>query len=78
MLDMILILAIIYVIFLVIYVRGILPFLEERKYIKMEIERADGVGEKLYWESNMKKLYLELIPFYSSVSHFMKKIAKKL
>ena len=39
-----------------------IPFLEELKYIKMEINRSKG-REKRYWKRELKYHYLGLIPF---------------
>ncbi len=41
----------------------------ESKHIKIEIERTDG-EEKLYWQRQLKKLYISAIPV---VSWFVKR-----
>lgn len=37
-------------------------FLQELKYINMEIERTDG-SERRYWIRRRRKLWLSLVPF---------------
>ncbi len=44
------------------YVNFYLPFDRQRKSIKLEIERGDS-EEKEYWEKELKKLYISLLPF---------------
>ena len=39
-----------------------LPFISERDYIRMEIERSFG-EEKVRWKNELKWLYISLIPF---------------
>ncbi len=39
-----------------------LPFIAERDFIRMEIERTFG-EEKIKWENELKWLYLSHIPF---------------
>lgn len=43
------------------YLRVIAPFIADRHYIKMEINRSVG-GEYRYWKRELKKLYLCNIP----------------
>ena len=44
-----------------IYMKVWLPFINERRYIKMEIERSIG-KKKDYWKKQLKILYLLHIP----------------
>ena len=44
------------------YVNFYLPFDRQKKSIKLEIDRADS-EEKEYWEKELKKLYISIIPF---------------
>ena len=39
-----------------------LPFIAERDFIRMEIERTFG-DEKIKWENELRWLYISLIPF---------------
>jgi len=43
------------------YVNVIVPFLDERKYIKAEMETSEGEEYK-YWKNELKFLYLRHIP----------------
>jgi len=52
------------IIILVLFINFYLPFREERDYIKMEIERSLSEKERLYWEKQLKKLYLSCIPIF--------------
>jgi len=49
-------LIIFFIVIVVVIFRFILPLMEERKYIKMEIARSSG-NEKKYWQKKLKKLY---------------------
>ena len=40
----------------------IIPFLDERSYIKMEINRSDSSSERRYWKKKLRKSYLKQIP----------------
>ena len=63
--DIILFLAVnILLIFIVIliWINNIVPFLEKREYIKMEIKRSDNDDRYCYWKNELKKLYLHSIP----------------
>ncbi len=48
---------------LMFYALWILPFLKERAYIKMEIERATNFKEREHWEKELKMLYTNAVPF---------------
>ena len=54
---------------IILYFKVIYPFLDERKYIKMELNRSSG-EEYLYWKKQLKKLYLTQIPL---IGYFIKK-----
>ena len=58
LLKMILIILVIFIVF-VIFIFNLLPILEERRQIKMEIARSSG-KERIYWERKLKKLYLKI------------------
>lgn len=45
-----------------IYFHFILPFLEERKYIKMEIKRAENYAEYRMWKKILRRFYILQIP----------------
>ena len=55
----------IFVILLVIYLNIIIPFQEQRSYIKMEMKRSTGSRERAYWKKELKELYMSFIPFYA-------------
>ncbi len=62
--DMILLLGVIFLIFfatLAFYFNVIVPFVQEREYIKREIKRSDG-EEYYHWKRELKRLYLAHIP----------------
>lgn len=62
--DMILLLGVIFLIFFVtlaFYFNVIAPFVQEREYIKREINRSDG-EEYYYWKRKLRRLYLAHIP----------------
>jgi len=40
----------------------IIPFLEERHYIKMELSDSESRSERRYWKKELRKLYLRQIP----------------
>ncbi len=50
---------------LLFLVSRIIRFMEERKYIKMEMERTEG-NEYLYWRHKLKLLYLGSIPLFGA------------
>ena len=50
-----------------------IPFMQERRYLKLEIERTSG-NERKYWERELKKLYVRVFPF---ATVFMKKSKNK-
>lgn len=59
------IILIVVAIFLIaLYVKNVVPFLQERSYIKMEIERSFSESEAVYWKKELKKLYIEHIPIF--------------
>ena len=59
------IILIVVAIFLIaLYVKNVVPFLQERSYIKMEIERSFSESEAAYWKKELKKLYIEHIPIF--------------
>ncbi len=47
---------------IIFYFCVITPFLETRRYIKLEIGRSDGY-ERMHWKHELKRLYISLIPF---------------
>ncbi len=53
--------------FLLIFINIYLPFKDERDYIKMEMERSDDEEEYLYWQRELKMLYMSKIP----IVHFI-------
>lgn len=57
----IIIVIIILFFFVAFFINSYLPFMEERKYIKMEIGRTNG-SEYRYWKKRLKNLYLSHIP----------------
>lgn len=52
-----------------IYSAGIIPLMEERRYIKMEMKRADSEQEYRYWKRELRGVYMRRFPF---VRHFVK------
>jgi len=49
---------------IVLYHSVILPFIEERKYLKMELRRSEYDGEEYrYYKKKLNRLYLSCIPF---------------
>ncbi|MBQ9736991.1 MAG: hypothetical protein IJV86_01125 [Clostridia bacterium] len=59
-LSMIIVIVGFFIIF-AFYVNVVMPFMEERKYIKKEIKRSDG-EEYYYWKRELKRLYLTHMP----------------
>lgn len=43
------------------YLKVVMPFMEERNYIKKEIKRSDG-EEYYHWKKELKRLYLVHVP----------------
>lgn len=60
MIFMIVILAVLA--FMCLYTSVIAPFLDERKYILTEMERAYDKSEYIHWQHEMKRLYRRYIP----------------
>ncbi len=62
--DIILFLSaiILFFIIIVIWINNVVPFLEKREYIKMEIKRCEDGDKYIYWKKELKKLYLHSIP----------------
>ena len=54
--------VILYLVALILYFNVIKPFVEARRYIKMEMQRSDSEEYK-YWKKELKKLYIHYIPF---------------
>ena len=48
---------------MIYYFNVVVPFLDKRRYIKMEMNRSDG-NEYLRWKSKLKNHYLEHIPLF--------------
>lgn len=63
LLYIILLMPIALFLFTALYIRTINPFLENRKYIKLEIYRSCSDKERAYWERKLKNLYVSSIPF---------------
>ncbi len=40
----------------------IVPFCDDRNYIKMEMQRSYDEGEYRYWKRELKRLYISHIP----------------
>lgn len=38
------------------------PFINNRRYIKMELERADSEREYRHWQREMRRLYADAMP----------------
>ena len=57
-----LILAFFITIMTITWINKIVPFLEEREYIKMEMQHSFDEGEYHYWKRELKQLYLQAIP----------------
>lgn len=57
----VLIVMIVFFIIFVFYFYVVMPFIEERNYIKMEMQRSDD-EEYYYWKRELKRLYLSQIP----------------
>ncbi len=53
------------------YINVLRPFLDDRRYIIMEMQRSDG-GEYQYWKRELKLLYISHIPIIGRI------ICKKL
>lgn len=47
--------------FLALYLDVIKPFLKEREYIKMEMNRSSG-KERAYWKKELRALYKSKLP----------------
>ncbi len=43
------------------YLHVVMPFMRDRMYIKMEMQRSDA-RERSYWKKELKNLYLSHIP----------------
>lgn len=48
--------------FMCLYFNTILPFMDERKYIKTEMERSYDKSEYIHWQHELKRLYRRYIP----------------
>lgn len=58
-----LVIFILFVVIMIYYFNVVVPFLDKRRYIKMEMNRSDG-NEYLRWKSKLKNHYLEHIPLF--------------
>lgn len=56
------IIVLVFFLFLALWFNSIAPFLEERKYIKMNMNRSFKKSEYRYWKRQLKLLYLRSIP----------------
>lgn len=70
--DIIVILVIVVLIPFAVFVAAnvVVPFLDERAYLKMEIKRSTNQNEAAYYKKRLKYLYLRHIPF---IGLFIKK-----
>lgn len=70
--DIIVILIIVVIIPFAVFVAAnvVVPFLDERAYLKMEIKRSSNENEADYYKKRLKNLYLQHIPF---IGLFIKK-----
>lgn len=50
-----------FIVVLAFYFNVVVPFIKERGYIKMEMQRSDK-REYYYWKKKLKRLYLSYIP----------------
>ncbi len=55
-------LAFAFVVIIALWINNIVPFLEKRKYIKMEMERSTDDDRYRYWKKRLKQLYLHSMP----------------
>ncbi len=46
----------------IIYLKIVMPFLEERNYIKMEMKRSFNEDEYIFWKKILVSFYLKHIP----------------
>ncbi len=70
--DIIVVLVIVVLIPFAVFVASnvVVPFLDERAYLKMEIKRSTNENEADYYKKRLKILYLQHIPF---IGLFIKK-----
>ncbi len=54
-------------VFLAFCINAYLSFREEKKYIKMELERSADKAEHRYWEKRLRRLYISKIPVVRSI-----------
>ena len=52
---------ILFFVVLAFYLNRVKPFVEKRRYYKMEMSRSDG-REYRFWKRKLKKLYMRSIP----------------
>lgn len=60
---MLLIIIFIFVVYIVFWFTTMEPFINEYKYIKMELGRSYDKERYRYWKKELNKLYLRYIPF---------------
>lgn len=46
----------------IIYLKLMVPFIQERSYIKMEMRRSFNESEYRYWKRKLVRLYFEHVP----------------
>lgn len=56
------IIILIFIIAILVQAFIIVPFREERSYIKMEMKRSTDRNIYLFWKRQLKRLYLKSIP----------------
>lgn len=56
------ILTLVIIVIILFFISVVIPFCNQRKYIKTEIARSTG-REKKYWKKELRKLWLSLLPF---------------
>ncbi len=57
-----LICALVALIVILIYTRKVIPFLNERDYLRREIARATRPEEYIRWKRRLRRLYISAIP----------------
>ncbi len=62
-----------FTVIIIFYFTILLPFINERKYIKMEIQRAMSEGEYKYWIKQLREFYIDNIPLLGRlIARFVK------
>lgn len=63
------ILCLVAIVIIALTITVIMPFFANRRYIKMEMQRAASEDEYLFWKHKLKRMYVKSIPI---IRHFIK------